>query len=719
MKKLFICLQACSLAVWAYTQTQTVTLKILDKNNRNPVRYASVQVSETRLSVTADSSGLAHLELEPGTYQLEISHIGYRTYLLPIRWPISDTLYVLMDLKAELNDEVVIRSTRSSRTFQNIPTRVEFISSEELDEKANMKPGDIRMILFESTGIMTQTTSALSANAAIRIQGLDGKYTQLLKDGFPLFAGFSTGLGILQTPPLDLQQVEVIKGSASTLYGGGAIAGLVNLISKVPKEQRELKFHLDVTSAGGWNTSGFYSEKFKNHGITLLASRNSNSPYDPAGIGLTAIPEFKRYCVQPRYFFNSGKKLELMAGLSFTNEDRTGGDIRYLRNETPSGFTEKNTTTRWVGQFSIQRHFGKCSHITWKSSVQFFRRLLEIPGYSFSGNQQTFFTEMNYAHHGEVTEWIAGFNGFTDRFTESPMSDTILGNERQNVFGLFFQLHQKIKEKLQLEAGLRSDWVKYYGVLILPRLSLLVKFSPKLTSRMGFGMGYKTPGIFSEESERLRFQNLLPVSHQLNIPEKSYGINTDVNYKTSLWQGRAKFSVNQLFFYTRILRPLILEQQAAAYQFRNATGHFDSKGIETNLRAEVKNFTLFCGYSFTLAEYHSSEQRKENPLTPRHRFHSVLMYEKEEEWKIGIEAYSFSRQILNDGLFGRPYWIFGFMIEKKIKKLSLYVNFENFTDTRQTRFDSIFTGTIGQPVFRDIYAPLEGFVINGGIKLKL
>lgn len=81
-----------------------------------------------------------------------------------------------------------------------------------------------------------------------------------MKDGFPLYAGFSSGLGLLQTPPLDLKQFEVIKGSASTLYGGGAIAGLVNLISKTPKEQQELKFHFDVTSAGGLNTSGFYGK---------------------------------------------------------------------------------------------------------------------------------------------------------------------------------------------------------------------------------------------------------------------------------------------------------------------------------------------------------------------------------------------------------------------------------------------------------------------------
>src|SRR5688500_4453880 len=144
---------------------------------------------------------------------------------------------------------MVITSTRSSRTIADIPTSVEFISGEELEEKGNMKPGDIRMLLSESTGIQTQQTSATSYNSSIRIQGLDGRYTQILRDGYPMYAGFAGGISIMQIAPLDLQQVEVIKGSSSTLYGGGAIAGLVNLVSKTPGEGREISFMANATSA--------------------------------------------------------------------------------------------------------------------------------------------------------------------------------------------------------------------------------------------------------------------------------------------------------------------------------------------------------------------------------------------------------------------------------------------------------------------------------------
>ena len=95
------------------------------------------------------------------------------------------------------------------------------------------------------------------------------------------------------------------------------------------------------------------------------------------------------------------------------------------------------------------------------------------------------------------------------------------------------------------------------------------------------------------------------------------------------------------------------------------------------------------------------------------------MYEVEDKWKIGLEGYYIARQKLSDGTTGRDYWIMGFMAERLWERFSVYINFENFLDARQTRFDTIYTGTLNNPQFRDIYAPLDGFVINGGIKLRL
>ncbi len=246
MKKILIVSFFMTLNLCVYAQN-TFKAVIKDSETNEPLIGSTAILSGTTIGATADIDGLITLTHIPNGKQIiEFHYIGYETKKDTLEFPLTTSDLIEIFLKSNANelDEVVISSTRSTRTIQNIPTRIEFIGSEELDEKGNMKAGDIRTLLSESTGIQTQQTSATSANASIRIQGLDGRYTQILKDGFPLYAGAASGLGLLQTPPLDLKQVEVIKGSTSTLYGGGTIAGLVKLISKTPTEERDLRFHL-------------------------------------------------------------------------------------------------------------------------------------------------------------------------------------------------------------------------------------------------------------------------------------------------------------------------------------------------------------------------------------------------------------------------------------------------------------------------------------------
>ncbi len=720
MNKLFLAVAALLCTVSTFGQ-QSLRIKIINAGTKEPLAAATVSIPSLKRTVVSDSLGIAAFQnLFEGKYQVNVSYVGFTEKEFSLTIPFTSSLFEI-DLEPEEEDEeeVVIQSTRSSRTISDIPTRVEFVAGEELDEKANMKPGDIRMVLTESTGIQTQQTSATSANASIRIQGLDGRYTQILKDGLPLYAGFSSGLGLLQTPPLDLKQFEVIKGSASTLYGGGAIAGLVNLISKTPREERELKFHLDVTSAGGLNTSGFYGQKYGKTGVTVFASRNSNKAYDPADIGLTAIPKFERYTINPKLFLFFTPKTELNAGINITTETRTGGNMDFIKGNNPSGFFEKNNTDRYSTQLSFKHHVGKSGLLTIKNSLNRFQRVISSPGYVFNGKQNGTFTEGTYSSHSSTSEWITGINLITDDFKEQQLTPIPLRNYNQLTFGAFVQNNWKVNDKFHLETGLRGDGVKDYGFALLPRVSALFKFSQKLSSRIGGGLGYKTPNIFTEESERLQYKNVLPVDENQNKLEKSYGVNADINYKTKLADGKVSFSINHLFFFTRINNPLLLQPLGGNYRFNTIVGHIDSKGMETNIRVGYSDFKLFLGYTYVKAYLHEGSNRIENFLTPRHRLNSVLLYEVEEKWKVGLEAYFFDRQKLSDGTTGKSYWITGFMAEKLWKKFSLYINFENFLDTRQTRYGSIYTGNINNPVFKDIYAPLDGFVVNGGIKIKL
>ncbi len=718
MKYLLTGIVLCCFTIAAQAQ-HIFKATIRSGDDKTPLPGATIVWKEKNKPAFADSTGMVVITGIPaGQQTFIITFIGYEAKTVSYTFPLTDSPTVDIELEKGEEDEeeeVVVTATRISRTISNIPTRVEVISGEELGEKANMKPGDIRMLLTESTGIQTQQTSATSFNAGIRIQGLDGRYTQMLRDGYPLYAGFSGGLSILQIAPLDLKQVEVIKGSASTLYGGGAIAGLVNLVSKTPGEKRDLSFLANGTSAGGLDLSGFYSERYGKAGLTLFASRNSNKAYDPADIGLTAIPKFERYTVNPRLFLY-GKKTTANVGITYITEDRTGGSMNYIKHGE-SGFFEKNNTDRIITQLGIAHKINATTTLQFKNSYSRFDRLITIPDYTFDALQQSSFSELTWNRKGEKADWVIGANVLTDDLDEVDRNSDPSRDYHYNTFGVFVQNAWTVSKNVVLETGLRGDYVNDYGFELLPRVSAMIKLLPNLTTRIGGGYGYKTPTIFTEDAERMHFKNLLPININQSKNERSIGGNWDINYRTHI--GDVGVSLNHLFFYTRLNHPLVLAvTPSGAAQFINSTGHFDTRGMETNLRLLYGDFKLFIGYTLTDANTHFDD-KKWLPLTARHRLNNVLMYEKDEKWKVGLEAYYFSKQILNDGSNGKPYWITGFMVERVWEKLSLYINFENFTDTRQTRFDSIYTGTIDNPVFRDIYAPVEGFIVNGGIKLRL
>ena len=712
-----------ALGFCAFAQN-TFKAVIKDSEKKEPLMGVTVQITGTAIATTSNENGQITLtDIPNGLQSIHFSYVGFNERINNFQFPLTDTsvVEILLDESSEQLEEVVISSTRSTRTIQNIPTRIEFIGSEELDEKGNMKAGDIRMLLAESTGIHVQTTSPTSANASIRIQGLDGRYTQILKDGFPIYSGASSGLGLLQIPPLDLKQVEVIKGSTSTLYGGGAIAGLVNLISKTPTEQRDLRFHLNGTSGRGLDINGFYGQKFKKIGTTIFASHNRNGAYDPAQIGLSAIPQFERYVLNPKLFVYFNDKTKMNFGINTTIENRLGGDMLYIKGkgDNTHQYFEENKTQRYSTQFVFDHTVNENSFVQIKNSVSYFNRNTAIPNYEFEGTQTATFTEASYTHSKEKSEWVTGVNIWTDNFKEKQMTAFPSRDYNQTTFGAFVQNSFKATDWLQLETGLRTDYVIDYGAVFLPRVSALFQIANGLTSRIGGGFGYKTPTIFTEESERIQYQNVMPVDNNTNKLERSYGANADINYRTNMGDDWT-FSINHLFFYTYLDNPLLLQNPSVnVYQFINSSGYIHTKGTETNIKIGYDDLQLFLGYTFTDTRLIENGTTTENPLTPKHRVNSVLMYEIEDEWKIGLEAYYFSPQKLNDGTTGKEYWMCGFMAEKIWERFSLYINFENFLDTRQTRFDNIYTGTITNPIFKDIYAPLDGFVINGGIKFRL
>ncbi len=616
-------------------------------------------------------------------------------------------------------EEIVVTSTRSRRSFEDLPTRVEVLGGEEISEKVNMKPGDIRMLLNESTGIHVQQTSATSFNSSIRIQGLDGKYTQLLRDGLPLYSGFSGGLSLLQIPPLDLRQVEVIKGANSTLYGGGAIAGLVNLVSRTPDEEPELSLLLNGTSADGLDASAFYSARNDKVGTTVFTSYNRSDGYDPADIGFSAIPEFERWTLNPKVFVY-GERSELSVGINMVTENRLGGDMRYLAGDRSQPlYFEHSETQRLSSQLNYSYLFDSGSELVLRNSISHFDRELLVPGYAFGGTQLSSFTELHLLGASGSFDWVAGINAWTEDFEQDTGAMQQRLDYTQQTYGVFGQGTHALDDDWTVEAGLRIDHDNDFGDFVLPRLSLLYTGWEATVFRIGGGLGYKLPTPFSEDAERLQFQGLQPMRMAGLEAERSAGINADLNHTLSLGN-QVTLDLNLLLFYTRVNDPLLLTETGSnQFEYAQPIPYVVSQGTELNAAWRWADFKFFLGYTHADVQEHRSEGDRDAVLIPDDRVNMVFVYEREDDLRVGLEAYYYSQQALPSGARSSDYWIFGLMTEKFVSdSLSLFLNFENFGDTRQTREGALYGGSRTNPQFVDIYAPLDGFVINGGVHLR-
>src|SRR5579863_9898433 len=207
------------------------TIRVEVRTNTGPAVGAVVTLNG--ISIQTDQNGIAIIALPLGRVEVSVSKEGFLPAKASLPVDEAREWRIAFDLQPQQQreDEVTVFATRTDTRLQDLPTRVEVLGPEEIDEKTMMTPGDIVMMLNEMGGLRVQATSPSLGAASVRIQGMRGRYTRFLSDGLPLF-GEQVSLGLMQIPPLDLGRAEVIKGVASSLYGAGAMSGVVNLVSR-------------------------------------------------------------------------------------------------------------------------------------------------------------------------------------------------------------------------------------------------------------------------------------------------------------------------------------------------------------------------------------------------------------------------------------------------------------------------------------------------------
>ncbi len=687
---------------------------VKDAATKEVLQSVSAKIESSTQATASDNNGrVAFNNLAAGEIKITFSFVGYENATVRFKIPQGDTvqiIYLQKDEKTE--EEVIITSSRTNSRIEDLPTKVEVLGSEEVDEEAGTIPGNIASLLGDIAGIQNQRTSGTTGSIDLRVQGLPGKYTQILRDGLPLFGGYSGSFSVLQIPPLDLKQVEIIKGASSTLYGGGAIAGMINLISKTPKiNQPQHSFLINRSTLNETNINTFHSNRKNKIGYTFFAGTTLQKAVDVNKDGFSDVPDLKSFFFHPKIFLYPNEKNIVTLEYDGTYEDRNGGDMQVLHQtkDNTRQFFIQNKSLRNSIAGTWQNKLNKTDELNFKGLLSFFNRDIISNVFGMKAYQQSFFTELSYLKKWYKHTLVSGINISGESFDKKLPDSSGINSYSNIIFGAFMQDDWKLTPKLTAQTGVRFDYNNGYDPVVLPRLSLLYKFNNRFTSRLGGGMGYKVPSVFTNDVDERALRN-----HNLSagiLTEKSYGANWDINYKQKIDEWHV--TVNQMFYVTQINRPVIEDVNGGInFNYVNAAKPLNTKGFETYVAVTRQGLEMYLGYTYTIAKQLYNPLQPFVPLSAKSKFAAVISNEFSEKFRACIEASYTGRQYLDDGTKTPGYLIAAGMIRYDIKNISLVLNCENIFDYRQTRKESIVFGSITNPSFKQIWAPVDGRVVN-------
>lgn len=614
----------------------------------------------------------------------------------------------------EEDSAIIVQGTRLGRRLQDEPLRVEVIAGEEVEEKALMRPGTIAMLVNEIGGVRVQVTSPALGGANVRMQGLDGRYTQLLADNLPLYGGQAASLGLLQVPPTDLAQVEVIKGSVSALYGGSALGGVINLVSRRPGDALEANVLANATSRNGQDLTAYLAAPVSARtGVSLTAGAHRQSGQDLDGDGWLDMAGYDRLTVRPRLQWTGDDGSSIYLTLGGMTETRTGGTLPGRTVPDGNAFVQAQDTERYDAGLVVSRPLGETGKLGFRASAMRQNHLHRFGAVSEDDRHASVFAEATLAGESGPVAWVAGMAFQSDGFRSQtfPAFDYTY-----DVPGLFGQIEHKAAADLTLAASARADFHDRFGTQFSPRVSALYR-PGRWTIRASLGRGYFAPTPFVDEIDAAGLSRLEPLGDL--VAETAATASLDIGWARGAWEA------NLTLFGADIDNATRLEPTAPdRVRLVNIEGTARLRGSEVLLRFRRDGFTVTGSYVFV----DSSEPdpsglgRRPQPLTPKHTAGLVGMWEEHGKGRIGIEAYYTGRQLLEDNPYrtrSRPYVHLGLLGEVVLGKVSLFANAENLLGVRQSRYDPLLLprrAADGRWTV-DAWAPLEGFILNAGIRL--
>jgi outer membrane receptor for ferrienterochelin and colicins len=547
-----------------------------------PLTSASVYIENSNTGTSTDIEGQFTLSFSNiKNPKLVISFLGYKTQIKKINSESTDLGTIELELEEAL-EEIVVSGTLKAVSKRDSPVPVEVYGQSFF--KAN-PTASIFDALENINGVRSQLNCSICSTGSVNINGQEGSYTMVLIDGFPIVSGLSTVYGFSGIPQALIERIEVIKGPASTLYGSEAVAGVINLITKLPENTSKLSVDSFFSGWGEVNTDLAYKYQLSDKTSAILGVNyfNYSNPIDNNKDGLTDLTLQDRISIFNK--FTIGNKFSIAT--RFVYEDRWGGQMGWLPKHR--GGEELYGESIFTRRFEFFGKYQFNKNLSFQYSFNDHNQNSAYGKILLKADQTIGFGQMvwnkNIAKH-ELLMGLAYRFTFYDDNTTATFNDFSSQNMASitHLPGLFIQNQTQINPYNTLLLGIRYDHNSIHGDILTPRINYKINNSDKSSIlRLSAGTGYRVAQVFTEDHAALTGARKVVFLDDLN-PERSWNANMNFVQKFYLRKGAIidfDFSLFTTHFSNKIIPDYETDPNKIIYD--NLTGKSTSNGISLNI----------------------------------------------------------------------------------------------------------------------------------------
>jgi len=565
------------------TAQSTFSLEGKVLSNGKPLPYANVYIENTDKGAITNENGVFSIpNLAPGNYSVAASFTGYTLQKKTVIIKAKDS-YITFNLNEDdALDEVIITGTLKAVSRLESPVPVEVYTPTFL--KKNPTP-NIFEALQNVNGVRPQLNCNVCNTGDIHINGLEGPYTLVLIDGMPIVSGLSTVYGLSGIPNSLIEQIEVVKGPASSLYGSEAVGGLINVITKLPENSPRFFADAFVTGWGETNLDlGFKAQVGKK--ATVLVGTNYfkfDELVDNNNDNFTDLTLQDRISIFQKWDFKRASNRKLSLAGRYFYEDRWGGELQW--NKTYRGGDAIYGESIYTSRFEILGDY----ELPLSEKVNFQFSYSDHDQNSVYGNtpylaqQRIGFGQLIWDKKIDKHDLLFGtalrYNYYNDNTTATISADEV------TMPSLFIQDEIAFNKKQSLLLGMRYDYDSRHGNIFTPRIAYRYKPTDNDIIRLNAGTGFRVVNLFTEEHAALTGARDVIIEETLQ-PEESYNIT--LNYLKKLYLDNGMyFTFDTSAWYTYFTNAILPDYDTNPNKiiYSNLDGYSTSKGLSFNVDA--------------------------------------------------------------------------------------------------------------------------------------